>query len=224
MLDNQILFCGDPHGCFANIIRAVHQYRPEVVVLLGDHNLELPLENYLRAIIGMTQIYWIPGNHDFDSPSEYDNLFHSALADNNLYLTVADINGLRIAGLRGIFMGRIWMPGQIPKWLDKNHWLKYQPRTLKKMPLYIECAIWQHEFERMKEKVRADILVTHEAPSSHRHGFVVIDELAETIGARHIFHGHHHVYYHDRLSNGIAVTGVGLGDVANLAGEQIPIR
>lgn len=224
MLDNKILFCGDPHGCFANVISAVHQCRPEAVVLLGDYNLEMPLENYLGAIIGMTKIFWIPGNHDFDSQSEYDHLFHSALAYNNLHLKVIEVDGLRIAGLGGIFMGRIWRPDDLPKWIDKKHWLKYQSRTVKKMPLHIESAIWQHEYERMKEKVRADILVTHEAPSSHRHGFAVIDELAEAIGARHIFHGHHHVYYHDRLSNGIAVTGVALGGVANLAGEQILIR
>ena len=39
----------------------------------------------------------------------------------------------------------------------------------------------------MKKKIRADILVCHEAPSSYRHGFNAIDELAEAIGAKRIF-------------------------------------
>ena len=221
---NKILFCGDPHGCFANVISAVHQYRPEAIVLLGDYNLDVPLERYLQAIIGMTELFWIPGNHDFDSTAEYENLFHSALSYNNLHLKVVEIAGLRIAGLGGIFMGRVWRPGDIPKWLDRNHYMRCQPRNLTKMPLSIKHAIWHDEFERMKNTVRADILVTHEAPSCHRHGFSALDELAEAIGAKRIFHGHHHVYYQDTLLNGIKVTGVAIGGVTNLVGEQLMKR
>ena len=33
-----------------------------------------------------TVIYWILGNHDFDSVAEYEYLFHSPLADYNLNL------------------------------------------------------------------------------------------------------------------------------------------
>ena len=50
-MPNNIIFCGDPHGCFANVISTVHKYRPEAVILLRDYNLEIPLENYLQAII-----------------------------------------------------------------------------------------------------------------------------------------------------------------------------
>ncbi|MDI1232263.1 MAG: metallophosphoesterase [Methylobacter sp.] len=93
---------------------AVHKYRPEAVILLGDFSLEVPLENYFRTIIGMTQIYWIPGNHDFDSTAGHENLLHSAFSYNNLLNNVVELGELRIAGLGGIFMGRIWMPGEIP--------------------------------------------------------------------------------------------------------------
>jgi predicted phosphodiesterase len=99
---NKILFCGDPHGCFANIISAVLKYRPEAIVMLGDYNLEVPLEQYLQAIIGMTKIYWIPGNRDFDSTSEFENLYYSALSYNNIHPKVIEVNGLRITGLGGI--------------------------------------------------------------------------------------------------------------------------
>lgn len=221
---NDILFCGDPHGCFNNVIAAVLNYRPKAVVLLGDYNLELPLEYYLESIAGMTQVYWIPGNHDFDSQAEYENLFHSAYSYNNLHLKVIDVDGIHIAGLGGIFMGRIWMPGDIPKWQDKHHWLKFQPRSTKKIPNHIDHAIWHHEFERMKATIKADILVTHEAPSTHRYGFTVLDELAHAIGAKIIFHGHHHEYYQKQLPNRIDVIGVSIGGVVNLTGEQLSSR
>ncbi len=116
------------------------------------------------------------------------------------------------------------MPGEIPKWQDKKHWLDFMPSNIKKIPLKMDNAIWFHEFENMKKKIRADVLVCHEAPSSFRRGFSVIDELAGAIGATKIFHGHHHVYYNNRLGNAIAVTGVALGGVVNLAGEQLKLR
>ncbi|SHE23054.1 metallophosphoesterase family protein [methanotrophic endosymbiont of Bathymodiolus puteoserpentis (Logatchev)] len=147
---NQILFAGDPHGCFNNLVSAVLKYRPAAVVMLGDYNLECSLEQYLQAIIEETKIYWIPGNHDFDSRAEYEYLFHSALSYNNLHLKVMDVGGVRIAGLGGIFAGRIWRPGDFPRWEDKKHWLKSQPSNVKKIPLHIDNAIWHHEFEWMK--------------------------------------------------------------------------
>jgi len=221
---NEILFAGDPHGCFANVVSAVFKYKPKAVVLLGDYNLEAPLEQYLQAIIGLVKIYWIPGNHDFDSILEYENLYFSALSYNNLHLKVIEIEGVRIAGLGGIFMGRNWRPGELVKWQDKQHWLKCKPSNVKKIPLHLEHSIWHHEYEKMKEKIKADILVTHEAPSTHRHGYKALDELAEAIGAKHVFHGHHHRYYHDKLSNGISVTGTSIGGIANLAGEELIAR
>lgn len=221
MTENGILFCGDPHGHFEQIIRAAQSYRPDAVVLLGDYNLRYPLENYFLDIMRDTEIYWIHGNHDVRSKTEYNYLFNSALAANNLHLTVININGLRVAGLGGIFMGRIWNPTGVSKWKDKQYWLESQPSNVKKVPVHFENAIWHHELERMKKEVHADILVSHEAPSCHKHGYAVIDELAIDIGAKHIFHGHHHIYYRDQLRTGINVTGVALEGVVNLAGEVV---
>ena len=113
------------------------------------------------------------------------------------------------------------MPGDIPKWKDKLHYLKITPSNIKKMPLHFEHSIWHHEYEKMKQQIKADILVIHEAPSCHRHGYKALDELAESIGAKHIFHGHHHTYYHDQLSSGISVTGASIGGIVNLAGEEL---
>ncbi|MGJ7567706.1 antitoxin Xre/MbcA/ParS toxin-binding domain-containing protein [Variovorax sp. GB1R11] len=40
--------------------------------------------------------------------------------------------------------------------------------------------------------VEVGILVAHEAPAAHPHGWQVIDELAEKLGVQLVVHGHHH--------------------------------
>ena len=87
----------------------------------------------------------------------------------------------------------------------------------------MDHSIWYHQFEQMKQEIRADILVCHEAPSTHRYGFRVVDELAKAIDAKKIFHGYHHKYYQDQINNEIEVTGVAIAGVVNLVGEQLII-
>ncbi len=219
---HRILFAGDPHGNFQPLIAAVHKYKPEAVVLLGDYDLEQPLDNYLQDILGMTEIWWIAGNHDFESPSKYKNLFHSALADKGLHLKVTEIAGFKIVGLSGIFLGRVWYPPQPPKWQGKQHYLHHQSVHIKNsdMPLKYKSAIWHDEFEALKS-LQADILVTHEAPGSHRHGFSAISELAAAMGVKHIFHGHLHENYARRIKNNINVFGVADRAVADLLGNTL---
>lgn len=218
--DDRILFAGDPHGDFQPLIAAVHDRKPEAVVLLGDYDLDKPLEHYLQSIIGLTQIWWIPGNHDFDHQHRYNNLFNSSLAANGLHLKVKTIAGLRIAGLGGIFLGRVWYPPKKPRWQNKRHYLSHQPPHIRKIGLSLkyESAIWHDEVEMLKQ-FKADILVTHEAPASHTYGFEAIDELARVMGVKKIFHGHQHDSYHARLDRHITVIGVADRAVSNLAGH-----
>ncbi len=220
--NNKILFAGDPHGDFKPLIAAVHKYKPEAVVLLGDYDLDMPLEICLQEIIGLTQIWWIAGNHDFETPVKYQNLFHSALAENSLHLKVTEIAGLRIAGLGGIFLGRVWYPPQPPRWRNKQHYLHNQPVNIRYTALSLKYkgAIWHDEFEALKS-LKADILVTHEAPGSHRHGFDVIGELAVAMGVKHIFHGHLHENYTGVIKNNIRVFGVANRAVADLVGNTL---
>ncbi len=222
-IHNRILFAGDPHGSFASIIQAVRQFEPVAVVMLGDYSLQYALDTYLQPVTELTQIWWIYGNHDVASQADYVNLFESAYKHNGLHLRVQEIAGLRIAGLGGIFMAKNWYPPAQPKWQNREHWLQAQSSNAKRlgMPLKLQYSIWQHEFEQMRATIKADILVTHEAPSCHRYGFAAIDELADAIGARHIFHGHQHEYYNNKVPNGIAVTGVGKAAVVNLVGRQL---
>jgi hypothetical protein len=45
--------------------------------------------------------------------------------------------------------------------------------------------------------LRADVLITHEAPGYHPNGFELLDTLAQSMGAKVTVHGHHH----DRLDS-----------------------
>jgi len=220
--DNRILFAGDPHGNFKPLISAVHKYQPTDVILLGDYDLEAPLESCLQEIIELTKIWWIAGNHDFESPEKHNNLFNSALANQNLHLKVTEIAGLRVVGLGGIFLGRVWYPPQQPKWQGKEHYLNNQSLKVQQseMALKYKSAIWYDEFEALKS-LKADVLVSHEAPGSHRHGFHVIGELAEAMGVQQIFHGHLHENYVSFIKKNIKVSGVANRSVANLMGRTL---
>ncbi|NOT13640.1 MAG: metallophosphoesterase [Methylococcaceae bacterium] len=218
----KILFAGDPHGDFNPVIAAVKAYKPEAVVLLGDYDLEMPLEDYLQDIIDQTEIWWIAGNHDFQSPSKHHNLFQSGLADNGLHLKVTEIAGFKIAGLSGIFLGRVWYPPSAPIWKDKQHFLMSHKNTNRdgSMSLKYQSAIWHDEFETLK-KLKADILVSHEAPGSHRFGFTAISDLAVAMGVKNIFHGHLHETYSAVTKNNINVFGVADKSVSDLAGNTL---
>jgi predicted phosphodiesterase len=219
---SKILFAGDPHGNFKPLIAATQKYQPEAVILLGDYDLDMPLESCLEEIAGLTEIWWIAGNHDFESPGKYNNLFNSAFSDRDLHLKVTEIAGLRVAGLGGIFLGRVWYPPQQPKWLGKQHYLHTQSANFKHsgMSLKYKSAIWHDEFEALKT-LKADILVSHEAPGSHRHGFKVIGELAVAMGVKNIFHGHLHENYSSTIKNNIKVYGVADRAVTDLIGNTL---
>ncbi|MBK8814063.1 MAG: metallophosphoesterase [Methylococcaceae bacterium] len=221
-LSKKILFAGDPHGNFRPLISAVKRFKPKAVVLLGDYDLDKPLEDLLHEIIGLTEIWWIAGNHDFETPDKHRFLFHSSLANNHLHLKVFDIAGIRIAGLSGIFLGRVWYPPKTPKWTAKNHFINSQhPHTRhNELPLKYQSAIWHDEFHEMA-KLKADILVTHEAPGSHKYGFSVIGELALAMGVKHIFHGHLHENYKKIIKQNIQVVGVANSAIADLVGNTI---
>lgn len=221
--DKKILFAGDPHGEFDPVISAVEQYNPEAVVLLGDYDLQKPLEQYLQPIINKTQIWWIPGNHDFEQISHHQNLFSSQLSSQGLHLKVIEIAGLRIAGLGGIFLGRVWYPPRRPKWKSKQHYKTHHGAELEnnaKLSLKYQSAIWYDEWAEFK-KLKADVLVTHEAPRSHKHGFIAIDQLAEAMGVHTVFHGHLHEYYQATIRNDIQVVGVANAKVADLSGNEL---
>ena len=61
------------------------------------------------------------------------------------------------------------------------------------------------------------MLVLHEAPGYHPHGFDVLDDLARSMRARLVVHGHQHDHLDSRArwaEQGFASFGVGLRGVA----------
>ncbi len=218
-----ILFCGDTHGQFDHIIEAVDAHRPAAVIFLGNLQPQQPLEIELASILGKTEVWFIHGNHDTDSDADYDHLWGSGLADRNLHGRVVVIAGLRIAGLGGVFCGKVWSPPapatfeSSQQYLSRcgkgNFWRGGLPRTHR-------STIFPVDYSRLAGE-QADILVTHEAPSSHRHGFAAIDELASRLSVTTSFHGHHHDrldYSADRTRLGFAAFGVGLRGITDATG------
>jgi len=219
-----ILFVGDPHGDFKPIVRAVKAYCPQAIVLLGDCDLERPLDEELADILYKTEVWFIPGNHDGDQDHWYDNLFGSKIGDRNLHGRVVEIDGQRIAGLGGVFREKIWRPPAKPRFPSRQDLLyvcgKGQ-RWRDRIPRKHHVTIFWQEYEALWDN-QADILVTHEAPSSHRYGFKELDELALALGANKIFHGHHHEHYNRTIVRGkISVYGVGKTGICDQHGKVL---
>lgn len=221
-----IFFCGDTHGRFAHVIDAVRQHRPEAIVFLGDLQPKEPLERILAPILDMVDIWFIHGNHDTDADSCYDNLFGSALGDRNLHGRVVDIAGVRVAGLGGIFRGRIWWPSAKPLFETPQDYCKScttHELWRNGLPRRHHSSIFPVDYSALVTE-RAEVLVTHEAPSCHPHGFGTIDELARKLGVRKTFHGHHHDrrdYRADWKRLGFEAFGVGLTGISDLDGNVI---
>lgn len=212
-----VLYCGDPHGQFDHIVKAARELQPSAIVLLGDMQAQRPLEAELGGI-DPDSVFLIHGNHDTDSDSDFDNLWGSPLASRSIDGRVVTLpSGLRMAGLGGIFRGAVWQPGlaEEPRFrsraelvaatsghdewrggMERRHW----------------STIFPDEFDRLAEQ-QTDILVTHEAPGYHHHGFDILDTLAQSMGAKVTVHGHHHDHVDSSerwIQQGFRSYGVGL--------------
>lgn len=218
-----IFFCGDPHGSFDHINEAAREYKPDAMIILGDLQPPAPLEEVLAEALKYTEIWWIPGNHDTDSDEIYDRLWRSRLANHNLHGRVANVAGLRIAGLGGVFRGQIWMPDGTPNYFCPATFIRRMgPSNVWRggLPRRHRSTIFPSVYNNLMH-LTADILVTHEAPGCHRKGFAALDRLGKSLRVRWCFHGHQH---EDRVYGshlGMTVRGVGYRGIVNLKGEVI---
>ena len=194
----KLMFFGDPHGDLDSVIAAVEHFRPEAIVLLGDIQARRPLHVELRPILDLTEIWFIHGNHDTDSDADYDNLWGSELATRNLHGRIVEIAGYRVAGLGGIFRSKIWDPRR-PIEEAAFQSSDAMRRTMKREERWRDgisrkhrSSIFPADYQQLLRSGPSDILVTHEAPAAHPHGWRVIDELAEKLGVQLVVHGHHH--------------------------------
>lgn len=215
-MSGKTAFYGDPHGDFSAFHSAVADDRPDVAIFLGDMGLDRPFE---EEIADFTEVggrtLWIWGNHDTDSPQWHDMAFRPSMEEACIANRVVEVDGLRIAGLAGVFRGNVWFPRDAtisdpPKFTTRKDYLDRLPKQHRYrggMPLKQRSTIFPEDIDILSQ-LQADILVCHEAPSCHQFGFHVIDELAERMGVKMIVHGHHHKDYEAALSNGISVVGV----------------
>jgi len=208
-------------------VRQLTVRRPAAAILLGDLDLPAPLEDVFAPVLEHTALWWVAGNHDGDRVEWHDRLFESALGDRGLHGQVVEIAGVRVAGLNGVFRGKVWDPIQEaePRFRTRAEYLKGTPKNTRwrgGLPMKHRVTIFPEDLDHLA-KLRADVLVCHEAPGNHRFGFPQIDAVAEAMGVHTIVHGHHHQNYTDTLSGRqglITVHGVGLGCIRDLAGHQ----
>lgn len=224
-MSQDLLFCGDAHGNLSKIQKVIKEMKPKAVILLGDIQAERPLDEELFG--EGTDVYFIPGNHDVDTPHYHDNLFKSKYAHNNLHGKVIEIGGLKVAGLGGVFNENIWMPPNDPiyenfeQWDASNKW--NNPHYETQRCLYSSGVIFYDDYLNLMLQ-QADILVMHDAPSCHPYGFEALDELAQAMGVSTVFHGDHHDcldYSADEEINGFRTYGVGLRGITSLIGKTV---
>ena len=173
-------------------------------------------------------------NHDNDGgPGMWHFLtspeHNPVTAARSLHAAVTVVEGVRIAGLGGTFRPRIWEPPAPPR----LHGRAALPEDVRQMgrgwrPEHIDAlvhslgttAIWPEDYDYLAGQ-RADILVTHEAPSSHPAGSAALDALARAMGARLIVHGHHHVNYLATAEDGLQALGVAAAWGATATGDVL---
>jgi predicted phosphodiesterase len=229
-----LVFIGDIHRQWHHVARglAALPEKPAAAVLLGDMECDHPLDQVAAPLLDAgIEVHWIWGNHDYDGgPRMWDNLTSRArnprTGDGALNARVATIGGIRIAGLGGTFRRRVWEPPGPPRLRGRGE-LAADLGTLGAEWTVEQCeamgqalaamAIWPEDVAALAG-LRADVLVTHEAPSSHPQGFAAIDAVARALGARLIIHGHHHVCYRARAADGLQAQGVGAGWALGLDG------
>jgi calcineurin-like phosphoesterase family protein len=216
-----VVFAGDPHRNFTPMLRACLAMHAGTLIIVGDCDCPAPLPRLLAPLLDRGwEVRWILGNHDTETEAAFDNLCASP---GDIGLRVSSIGGLRIAGLPGVFKPRVWYPRpepgseriEPPSFTTRATFLaSLRPHEVWRggLPLWHRDTVFPEDFDLLRGTA-CDILVTHEAPSSHPHGFAVIDALAATCGARLIVHGHHHTSYEAVLPNGIRVRGLGLAEL-----------
>ena len=232
-----IVFIGDIHQHWHHVEAglAALPSRPKAAILLGDIQCDQPLDRLAAPLLDRgIAVHWIHGNHDNDGgPDMWANLAsherNPRTAPGSLHARVMDIAGVRIAGLGGTFRPRVWAPPAEPR-LRRRAELADDLAALG--PAYglnqraalthslSTAAIWPEDIASLASQ-KADVLVSHEAPSSHPQGNAVLEDLARAMGAHTIVHGHHHVSSHATARDGLRVLSVGSAWGTSLDGRVL---
>lgn len=212
-----ILFAGDCHGDFVPVIEEAGE--ASAVVLVGDQEPQVSLVDELGPGLAR-KTWWIYGNHDSDYLDFFDN--HKSMVDQNLHCRVIDIEGVRIAGLGGVFRAKKFEIDQTTRLAEvdldcpqdyREAWIKLR-RGGRAYPADF-TSIFPDDLKSLLALAgHVDVLVTHEAPESHPLGFQLVGDIARAMGVRMLIHGHHHERYSATLDGGIRVEGIGMARTA----------
>jgi predicted phosphodiesterase len=232
-----IVFIGDIHRMWDRVEHGLSRLPelPKAAVILGDVQCDGPLDVVAVPLLSRgIAVHWIFGNHDNDGGPEMWHFLSASqhnpiTAERSLHAGVTVVEGVRIAGLGGTFRPRIWEPPAPPR-LHRRTELQDDVRQMGRgwRPEHIDAlvhslgttAIWPEDYQYLAGQ-RADILVTHEAPSSHPAGSAALDALARAMGARLIVHGHHHVNYLATAGDGLQALGVAAAWGATATGDVL---
>ena len=215
---------GDPHGNWQPLLTAVADDCPAAIVILGDCDLGRPLHVELAPVFAAgVEVAYLYGNHEKDLPQFWDNLVGDH-PGGLLHARVRRLGPFNVAGLAGVFKQRIRLPPEAPLFDGRAAFLRrlaHHERWRLGLPLRQMDAIFPEDFRALVGK-RADILVTHEAPYTHPHGFAALDDLARALRVRLVVHGHHHTSLTGMTTDGIAVIGLGKAEVLRLGAGDLP--
>jgi hypothetical protein len=195
-----ILFYGDTHGDLRHVLPTVKEAKPAVIIFLGG---------IFRDSVWYPR-YTVDVEPTFMSYEEY--VAESLKAERwKLYREQAKSS------------------------MNANDWKQNQESiangSIPDLPmpelagkaLTHKSSIFYEDYTELYGQ-KADILVTHEAPSCHRHGFIAIDSLAQSMKVKTTFHGHHHDcldYSEHEAKLGFKPHGVGLRGVTDMYGGMI---
>jgi predicted phosphodiesterase len=199
----RLWFVGDVHGDFKPLAEALLKHHqdgldmPTWVIFLGDieidHRPFREILEPLRRNFPSVRAAFIYGNHDADTHEHWACL-HDCGDAVPLHGVVTDLDGIKVAGLGGNFLGRVWYPPGEIKFKSKKqsmHRGAFQFRGGQQPNSSFHAAIYPDDVDHLS-RLRADILVTHEAPACHPYGFKVLDDLARSMRVVRLFHGHQH--------------------------------
>lgn len=224
-----IFICGDNHGHFRHLIEAVREHRPTALISVGDlveGSSPRTLTEELKEILDLTEFWWVPGNHDTDDDAAYDATFGSSLGHRNLHGRVVTIAGVRVAGLGGLFRAEVWLPPAKPLYGSAAEYARKGGKSARwrnGISRRHRSTIFPDVYARLADQ-RAEVLITHEAPSCHPHGNAALTKLAQAMRVRSSFHGHHHdcINYSSGWTKlGFKPFGVGLRGISTIEGQVV---
>ncbi len=215
-----LLFYGDPQGEFQELFSFIEingLSNIEGIFFLGDICPDIALEDILGAEVA-EKTWFILGEKDAQRQEWMENLL--CMWDRNLHAKIVGVGGYLIAGLGGVFRSEVWHPETGSIWDSRQQLRDITPARSKFrdwLPLKHWSSIFLEDYQHLLSLEQADVLLSHEAPSTHKLGFWEVDELAFMLETEWIFHGHHDCSYLQHLEseegNVIQVIGLGRQDI-----------